>query len=134
MLRLAHDVHLTMVAHALDDLPCEACGLLAATPGKDLAEAIYRCRNAAASACLYEVHPFDQLQADRDAESRGLEIVGVYHSHTHTRAYPSETDKRLATYPEALYFIVSLVDERSPYVKAFYIHDGVVTEEPVEMV
>jgi len=130
MLRLAHDVHLTMVAHALDDLPCEACGLLAATPGKDLAEAIYRCRNAAASACLYEVHPFDQLQADRDAESRGLEIVGVYHSHTHTDAYPSPTDVEQAPDPDWHYVVVSLRDAE-PMVRSYRIVDGAVTEEPV---
>ncbi len=119
-----------MVAHALDDVPYEACGLLAATPGNDLAETIYRCRNAAESARLYEVHPFDHLQADRDAESRGLEIVGVYHSHTHTDAYPSPTDVEQAPDPDWHYVLVSLRDAE-PMVRSYRIADGTVTEEPV---
>ena len=52
----------------------------------------YPCRNAAASSRIYTIDPKDHLRAERDAEDRGLEIVGVMHSHTHTDAYPSPTD------------------------------------------
>ena len=130
MLRLRHDVYLGMVAHALDGLPLEACGLLAAVAGTDAAEAVYPCRNAAESARVYEVHPLDHLRADRDAESRGLQIVGVYHSHTHTDAYPSPTDVRQAPDPEWHYVVVSL-REAEPMVRSYRIVDGAVTEEPV---
>ena len=119
-----------MIAHSLDDLPHEACGLLAAAPGTDLAEAVDRCRNAAESARVYEVHSLDYLQADRDAESRGLEIVGVYHSHTHTDAYPSPTDVAQAPDPDWHYVVVSL-REAEPMVRSYRIVDGTVTEEPV---
>jgi proteasome lid subunit RPN8/RPN11 len=73
VLRLTDASYRDMVAHALDDLPNEACGLLAAAPGTVKVERIYRCGNAAASSRLYEVEPIDHLKADRDAESRGLE-------------------------------------------------------------
>ncbi len=140
MLRLGPDVHDRMVAHTLDGLPLEACGLLAAVPSTPaggrsgpepvLVVATYPCRNAAESAKLYEVHPLDHLRADRDAEDRGLEIVGVYHSHTHTDAYPSPTDVAQAPDPGWHYVIVSL-REAEPMVRSYRIVEGTVDEEPV---
>ncbi len=130
MLRLGPDVYDQMVAHALDGLPLEACGLLATVPGESLALSIYPCRNAAESAKLYEVHPLDHLRADRDAEERGLEIAGVYHSHTHTDAYPSPTDVAQAPDPGWHYVLVSL-REAEPMVRSYRIVGGAVTEEPV---
>lgn len=131
VLRLTDATYTGMVAHALDDLPNEACGLVAAAPGTDKIQHVYRCRNAAASSRLYEVDPLDHLKADRDAEDRGLEIVGVYHSHTHTDAYPSPTDVEQAPDPSWHYVLVSLKDAE-PVVRSFRIVDGAITEEPVE--
>ncbi|MFN2608667.1 MAG: Mov34/MPN/PAD-1 family protein [Acidimicrobiales bacterium] len=130
MLRLEPGVYDTMVAHALDGLPLEACGLLATAPGDSLVQAVYPCRNAARSAKLYEVHPLDHLRADRDAEERGLEIAGVYHSHTHTDAYPSPTDVAQAPDPGWHYVLVSL-REAEPMVRSYRIAGGEVTEEPI---
>lgn len=130
MLRVGRTPWLTMVAHALDDLPNEACGLLAGPPGAGVVEIAYVCRNAAASARLYTVEPADHLRADRDAESRGLEIIGVYHSHTHTEAYPSPTDVAQAPDPAWHYLLVSLKDPE-PVVRSFRILEGVIQEEPV---
>lgn len=132
MLRLTDATYQDMVAHALDDLPNEACGLLAAVPGTTKAERVYRCGNAAASSRLYELEPLDHLKADRDAEGRGLEIVGVYHSHTHTEAYPSPTDVKQAPDPGWHYVLVSLKDAE-PVVRSFRIVDGSIEEEPVEL-
>lgn len=130
MLRLRRDVYQAMVANALDGLPLEACGLLATAPGDALVEAVYPCRNAAESARVYEVHPLDHLRADRDAEARGLQIAGVYHSHTHTDAYPSPTDVDQAPDPEWHYVVVSLREDE-PMVRSYRIVDGQVTEEPI---
>jgi proteasome lid subunit RPN8/RPN11 len=132
MLRLPPSVHEQVVAHALDGLPEEACGLLAGSPGTDEVARFYPCRNAAASAKLYEVHPLDHLHADRDAEAHGLEIVGVVHSHTHTPAYPSPTDVAQAPDPTWHYVIVSLAMEHpEPDVRSYRIVDGTIEEEPV---
>jgi len=132
VLRLTDASYTDMVAHALDDLPNEACGLVAAVPGTSKIERVYRCGNAAASSRLYEVDPLDHLKADRDAEGRGLEIVGVYHSHTHTDAYPSPTDVKQAPDPTWHYVLVSL-KEPEPVVRSYRIVDGAITEEPVEL-
>lgn len=119
-----------MVAHALDGLPDEVCGLLAGPSGGDTVAELYRCTNAAASARVYTVDPLDHLRADRDAETRGMEILGVYHSHTHTAAYPSPTDVAQAPDPSWRYVIVSL-REPEPVLRSFHIRDGEVTEHPV---
>ena len=132
VLRLTDATYTDIVAHALDDLPNEACGLVAAVPGADKIDRVYRCRNAAASSRLYEVEPLDHLKADRDAEGRGLEIVGVYHSHTHTDAYPSPTDVKQAPDPSWHYVLVSLKDPE-PVVRSFRIVDGAIEEEPLEL-
>jgi proteasome lid subunit RPN8/RPN11 len=130
MLRIGELGYRQMVAHALDGLPNEACGLFAGAPGQGKAHEIYRCRNAAESSRVYTVDPLDHLRADRDAEANGMEIIGVYHSHTHTEAYPSETDVKQAPDPNWHYVIVSLKDPE-PVLRSFRIVDGKITDEPV---
>jgi proteasome lid subunit RPN8/RPN11 len=90
----------------------------------------YRTRNAARSSRLYTVDPLDHLRADRDAESSGLSIIGVFHSHTHTDAYPSPTDVAQAPDPGWHYVLVSLRDEL-PSLRSYRIVDGTIYEEPV---
>ncbi len=135
MLELPADLHGAMVAHALDGLPDEACGLLAARPGErhpdDVrVERFYPCRNAAASSRVYTVDPRDHLRADKDAEASGMEIVGVVHSHTHTDAWPSPTDVAQAPDPSWHYVIVSLRHPEAA-LRSFRIVDGNIAEEPV---
>jgi len=130
VLRLGPDVYLSMVGHCFDGLPEEACGLLGGRPATGKASVCYPTKNAAASSKLYTVDPLDHLKADRDAESRGLEIIGVFHSHTHTDAYPSPTDVAQAPDPTWHYVLVSLRDE-APVVRSYTIVDGNIAEEPV---
>jgi proteasome lid subunit RPN8/RPN11 len=130
MLRLTAAVHAQMVGHAYDELPNEACGLLAGHPQAEHATVAYRTRNLAASARLYTVDPKDYLLADRDAETRGLTILAVYHSHTHTLAYPSSTDVAQAPDPTWHYVLVSLAAD-APVVRSYRIVDGNISEEPV---
>jgi proteasome lid subunit RPN8/RPN11 len=129
MLRLTRPVYLQMVGHCLEGLPLEACGLLAGSPGVGRAVVCYPTRNEAESARVYRVDSRDYLRADRDAEGRGLEIMAVFHSHTHTEAYPSPTDVAQAPDPGWHYVLVSLRDV--PSVRSFRIREGKITEEPV---
>jgi [CysO sulfur-carrier protein]-S-L-cysteine hydrolase len=130
MLAVPSAVHVQMVAHCLAGLPEEACGLLAGDPGGDVVRRCYPTRNAARSAKLYTVDPKDHLHADRDAEASGLEIIGVFHSHTHTDAYPSPTDVAQAPDPEWHYVIGSL-RHSLPSTRSYRIVDGEIREEPV---
>ena len=130
MLRLPADVRRQMVDHCLDGLPEEACGLLGGTPDPAEATICYPTRNVEESARLYTVDPLQHLKADRDAESRGLQIIGVFHSHTHTEAYPSPTDVAQAPDPGWHYVLVSL-KYADPVVRSFRIADGRIEEEQV---
>ena len=117
-----------VVAHCLDGLPLEACGLLAGR-GEQVYE-VYPAANAARSARLYTVEPRDLLRADRAAEAAGLSLVGVWHSHTHTAAYPSPTDIGQAPDPDWHYVLVSLSDAE-PVVRSYRILAGRAEEERV---
>jgi proteasome lid subunit RPN8/RPN11 len=130
MLRLGLDAYKTMIGHCLDGLPLEACGLLGGHADSGRAAVSYPAHNDAASAKVYTLNPKDMLRADRDAESRGMEILGVYHSHTHTDPYPSPTDVTNAPDPGWHYIIVSLRDT-APMVRSYRIVDGTIAEEPV---
>jgi len=74
------------------------------------------------------------IKIDQEIRENDWEWLGIYHSHTHTEAYPSATDIRLAYWPDTLYFIISLKDPDRPVLRAFYIRDGRVEEVPVEIV
>lgn len=119
-----------IIGHCYDGLPNEACGLFAGKRGTELAEVFYATDNVAASTKVYTVDPKQHLRADRDAEDRGMEIIGVFHSHTRTEAYPSPTDVAQAPDPSWHYVIVSLRGE-SPTLRSYRIVDGNISEEPV---
>lgn len=120
-----------IIAHALQDDPNEACGALA---GKGAtAMRIYPLTNTEHSPYRYMTDPKELYKALKDAERHQMEIIAFYHSHTHTPAYPSKTDVRLATWPDAYYLIVSLQDKASPTIRAFRIQDGQVREVPLEI-
>jgi [CysO sulfur-carrier protein]-S-L-cysteine hydrolase len=125
-----------IVAHCLDGLPDEACGMLVgpmeAGEPTGAVTAVHPSRNADASARTYTVEPRDLLRAMRDAEARGDEIVGVWHSHTHTDAYPSPTDVRQAVDPAWLHVLVSL-RHGEPALRAYRIRNGAIAEVDVRV-
>ena len=130
MLTLDRGAYLILVGHCYDGLPLEACGLLAGDPVTGRVSVCYPTGNEAESARVYTVPPKEYLRADRDAEDRGLEIIGVFHSHTHTDPYPSPTDIAQLVDPAWHYVLVSLRDE-APTLRSYRIVDGVVEEEAV---
>jgi proteasome lid subunit RPN8/RPN11 len=117
-----------MVAHAREDLPNECCGLIGGTDGD--AKTLYRARNAFASPFSYRVDPADQYRIiEKEMRGRGEDLVAIYHSHTKSPAYPSQTDlNEAASWPEQVYLIVSLRDRESPEVKAFWLKDGEIAD------
>ncbi len=133
MLRLNATAYAQMVGHCYDGLPLEACGLLAGPKGSSDATVCYPTRNAARSSRVYEVHGIDYRDADDDAEARGLEILGVFHSHTHTDPYPSPTDVASALFSQWHYVLVSLRDE-APMTRSYRIVDGKISEEAVVLI
>jgi [CysO sulfur-carrier protein]-S-L-cysteine hydrolase len=126
-------IYSQILGHCLSGLPEEACGLLAGRADGRVT-LCYPTSNAAASAKLYEVDPKEHLRAEREAEAQGVEIIGVFHSHTHTDAYPSATDVEQASTPLSNplwhYVLVSLRDTH-PVLRSYRILDRRIEEEPV---
>jgi proteasome lid subunit RPN8/RPN11 len=111
-----------MVAHAREDLPNECCGMIGGRDGE--ATRVVRVENAAASPLRYEMDPQGQYDALKAIEDAGEELIGIYHSHTRSAAYPSQTDVNEARmWPEQAYVIVSLENDEAPDVKAFDLAD-----------
>jgi proteasome lid subunit RPN8/RPN11 len=132
VLRLTREIYMEMIGHTLSGLPDEACGLLVGSYGGEEATHIFPTENAAASALIYEIDPKEMLGVDRAARALGEDIMGVFHSHTHTDAYPSPTDVAQALDPGWHYVLVSLRDTH-PVVRSYRIVEGVITEEAVEV-
>ena len=125
-----------MVEHCIVGRPNEACGILAVSGGEMVK--VFRMTNASGSPLRYSLDPKEQFAAYQKIDDEGWELGGVFHSHTHTEAYPSPTDVRMAS--EAVpYLIVSLASE-PPSIRAFRIikanwtdEDGTIEEIPVRV-
>jgi proteasome lid subunit RPN8/RPN11/molybdopterin converting factor small subunit len=115
-----------LIAHARREYPNECCGLLSGR-GSETTR-VYQMRNIQASPVVYQMDPKEQLDVFNRIDNDGEELIAIYHSHTHSPAYPSQTDIRLAYYPESVYVIVSLADQENPATRAFRIVDGAVNE------
>jgi proteasome lid subunit RPN8/RPN11 len=131
VIEIPADIREAMIAHAREGLPNEACGLLAGPDGR--AERVFRMQNADNSPMTYRLDSAEQLRVFNEIEDKGWEIAAIYHSHTHTEAYPSETDRRQAFYPDAHYILVSLA-EPDPVVRAYTIRDGQIEEQELKVV
>lgn len=106
--RLPAEIGREMVDYCLARRPDEACGMLA-RKGSDIVKA-FKMTNASASPVRYSLDPREQLAVYNAIDDEGWELGGVWHSHTHTEAYPSPTDVRLAS-EDVPYLIVSLMTE-----------------------
>jgi proteasome lid subunit RPN8/RPN11 len=94
--------------HVTAGYPHEACGLLVGKGSLGEVLEFHPTENVAKSARVYTINAKQHLLIERDAEDRGLEVMGVVHSHTHTEAYPSPTDVAQAPDPTWHYMIVTL--------------------------
>ncbi len=134
-----------MMTHAKADAPDECCGLLA---GKDgVASEIYKIMNLPSDdpsiidlkvpenrALRYVMAPKEQIAAFKQMRETGTELMAIYHSHTHSEAYPSPTDVRLAFYPDVLYLIISLEDRTKPHIRGFRIVKEKINEEEIRVI
>ena len=121
-----------IVEQGLREFPNECCGVVASTrEGRPVK--VYPVKNIDASPATYRLDAKEQLRISDDIEQRGWETWGFYHSHTHSEALPSQTDRDRAFYPETRYLIVSLQDRDEPVLRSFFIRDGEVTEEELQI-
>jgi proteasome lid subunit RPN8/RPN11 len=121
-----------IVEQGLREFPNECCGVIAAADGVPVK--VFPMRNADASPVTYRFDGKEQLRIWNDIEAQGWDLWAVYHSHTHSEAYPSETDRErskrvVSFYPHLRFLILSLEDREAPVLRSFDITDGEVTEQ-----
>jgi proteasome lid subunit RPN8/RPN11 len=137
VLKIAREHVDAMIAHAREDHPDEACGVIVGPEGSDVPTRLVRMINADRSPTFFRFDPQEQFELYKEMSAAGEEIVVVYHSHTSTEAYPSRTDIALASEPQAHYVLVSTAEsgaaEGPISVRSYRIVDGVVTEEEIDV-
>ncbi len=125
-MRVTRQVYDGMVEHAREESPNECCGIVGGKDGD--ATTLYRATNAEHSPLRYTLDPNDLFRIMfREIPENGEEMLAIYHSHTASPAYPSQTDINLATYPDSIYLILSLAEGEEP-LRGFRIDDGEVSE------
>ncbi|HEX2425789.1 MAG TPA: M67 family metallopeptidase [Actinomycetota bacterium] len=137
MLELDKGLYDEMVEHGLREFPNEACGLLAGKEGR--AVRYFSLTNADASPATFRLDPVEHHRVHTELDQQGWDLLGIFHTHTHSGPYPSATDRRRAmwqdteepSYPDAYYLIMSLADRASPELRAFRIgaEQAVIEEE-----
>jgi len=125
-LRISRQLLDEVVAHARAEAPNECCGMVAVQDGR--AVSVHEAENTARSPLRFEVDGLEVHRTIEAIEDAGGELGAIYHSHTRSAPYPSQTDINLAFYPESLYVIVGVKDRDAPEVKAYRILDGAVSE------
>ena len=131
MIRIPKEIYRGIVDHAKKEAPLECCGILG---GKgDTVRKAFELQNAEKSPVRYVMSPQEQLRVFEEMEKDAMEMLAIYHSHTHTIPFPSETDVKLAFYPEISSIIISL-REQDPVVKAFRIGKEAIYLEEIEVI
>ena len=139
---LPADLAAEMLAHGREGYPLEACGIVAgdrpwSEGGRPLR--FYPTRNALASALRYEIDPQEQYRILVAIDDRDEALWGIFHSHTHSAAEPSPTDRRhadgfRALYgPGTLYLIASLADPQDLHLRAWLLDGDEAREVPLRV-
>ena len=125
-MQISQSIKATLISHAIREMPNECCGILASKNGVALKH--YPITNIEQSPYRYSMDGKQVLKAYNEIEDNGWDLGVIYHSHTHTPAYPSATDVRLATWPDAEYILISLMDLENPQIQNFRILEGEIFE------
>ena len=129
-MRIAADLLNEIVAQARAEAPNECCGIIATSDGQ--AVAVHRATNQAASPLRYEISGAEQYAIQQQIDRAGHELGAIYHSHTRSAPYPSQTDINLAFHPDSLYVIVGLASGEEAEIRAYTIRDGKVQDAELQ--
>jgi len=121
-----------IVAHAVRDAPHECCGIVAVRDGA--ATAAHAMENLAASAFRFEVDGPELFRLLESIESDGAELGAIYHSHTRSDPYPSQTDVNFSGgWPGVEWIIVGVDKQGETQVHSYLIDDGAISEATLEL-
>jgi proteasome lid subunit RPN8/RPN11 len=128
--RIRRDLLDAIVDHARRDAPNECCGMVASRDGD--AVSVHAAANTAASPFRFEVDGMELHRTLTGIEDAGNDLGAIYHSHTRSEPYPSQTDVNFAAnWPGVEWIIVGLANGDEPVVRSYLIDDGVIMEVPV---
>ena len=140
MVRLSRACYDEIIAHCRRQYPKEACGILAGSSSgavqagaERLVIQVYPMRNVEESPIGYSMDPKEQLVVEKRMRSHSQRMIGIYHSHTATEAYPSSVDVSLAISPDVSYVLVSLKDRAQPVMHSYRIQDQRITREDLQV-
>jgi [CysO sulfur-carrier protein]-S-L-cysteine hydrolase len=132
MIRIPKDILEGMVEHAKKESPLECCGILG---GKgETVQRAFELQNAEKSPIRFSISPQEQLKFFDEIERHSIEMIAIYHSHPDSIPFPSETDVKMAFYPEVSSIIISLQERDNPLVKAFRIEKEAIRLEEIEVI
>lgn len=115
--------------HAILDAPNECCGFIAVKD--DVVTRVLKAENEAHSPLRFEISGKALFDLITDIEDAGEELGGIYHSHTRSAPYPSQTDINFAAgWPGIEWLIVGVQDQQTE-VKSYLIEGGQVSDVPV---
>ena len=131
-MRISQDLVDELISHAREDAPNECCGMIGGVGG--VADVVHRVENAAASPLRFEMDPQAQYNTWKAIEDEGKELLAIYHSHTKSAAYPSQTDVNQAVaWPDPVWVIVSLQHPDAPEVKGYWLRDGKIADAEIDI-
>jgi len=132
MIQIPKGIYRGMIEHAKRESPLECCGILGGR--EKTVQKVFELRNGEESTVRYSMSAQEQLKVFEQMEKDSMEMIAIYHSHPHTIPFPSETDVKMAFYPEVSSIIISLKDETNPVVKAFRIGKEAIYLEEIEVI
>ena len=132
MITIPKKVYTEMMEHAKKGYPNEACGIVAGEQESKVTH-FFSMRNVDESSISYFMDPKEQLHVFKKMRESNVDMLGIFHSHVASDAYPSQKDIRLAVYPEVSCLIVSLSDKNKPVLRSFKIQDEIVKEEEIKI-
>jgi proteasome lid subunit RPN8/RPN11 len=125
-----------LIAHAREEYDAECCGMVAyagAANGRPCAVRVHRARNIFASRKRFEIDGKEVLRTINEFEDEGWDLGAIYHSHTHTAPYPSETDINFAANWPGLEWVIVGLAGGEPEVRCYLIEGGEVREVALEV-
>jgi proteasome lid subunit RPN8/RPN11 len=131
--RIARPLLDEIVAHAVRDAPNECCGLVVGRDGT--ATAGHPMENLAASPFRFDIDGRELIRFAFADEAED-QLIGIYHSHTRSEPFPSQTDVNFAAgWPGVEWLIVGVPKrgDSEPEVRSYLIEDGVIREVRVEV-
>ena len=131
MIYIAKNLFERMIEHSKREFPNEACGILSGSTER--VNKVYEMTNVEKSPQTFFMDAREQLKVMKEIRNEGQKMIGIYHSHVASPAFPSDHDVELALYPEVSYVIISIKDRENPSVRSFKIVEGKIREEELKI-